>query len=224
VKRHAIFFAVALALMSSAAVLAAAGRESVRTRPDVRLGLLSMALGDWQGTIDAPTEVLPSDPAATDQISRTYRRGSETIWLSIGLYIDQTEGRRPAARALLFPGTGWTSLSEQRVTISLDGDSHRSLPATLLVKTTRDQRLAVLYWYQVGHRSVASDHWYRALAFWARLVDGKSDGALIRIAWPVAPTVDPMADLAAHRSFVQAFQRNLLVTLAQGEQVPGGGS
>ena len=47
-------------------------------------------------------------------------------------------------------------------------------------------RFAILYWYQLPGRAIASDHWYRAHLLWRRLLHGRADGALVRIAFPLA--------------------------------------
>jgi EpsI family protein len=213
-SRHALLFSIAMALLGAAAVLIAV-KPGGGMAHEAALELLPMVVGGWSGSDHVPTEVLPRDPRASEDLVRTYRAGADLVWVSIGYYPDQGEGSRPASRALLFPGRGWDTLEERAVRVPLDGNSGRSIPATLVVQTTADRRFAILYWYQVGRRSIASDHWYRATALYSRVVHGRADGALVRIAAPLSEGADPATAVAVQTRFVQALYPELLRSLVR---------
>ena len=170
-------------------------------------------LDGWSGSEGVPTNALPPDPRAVHTLAMTYRRGDQEVWASVGYYPVQAEGQRPPARQLLFPGGGWSELSEQTVQIALDTGGASTLPANLILMRTSSGRRAVLYWYQVRSRSIASDHWYRAALLYNRAVHGRADGALIRVAAAMPDATDPSAVLATQMRFVRAFHPELLRSL-----------
>lgn len=212
-RRRALFSAVALALLAIAGGL-------VLMRPDIReIPLVApfegfpTTLKGWSASSEVSHEVLAVDPRVPEQLFKTYRNGTKTVWVSVGYYPNQTEGRRPPARELLFPGRGWSTLTALPVWIPLHEQRSRSIPASLLVMRTADRQMAILYWYQVQTRSIASDHWYRALLLYNRLVHRRAEGALVRIASPVPDGTDPAAVLAGQTEFIQAFYPALLGSL-----------
>jgi len=74
-------------------------------------------------------------------------------------------------------------------------------------------KVAVVYWYQIGQTSLASDHWYRAQLLYNGLVHGRTDGALVRLASLVAKDEDTAAVLARHSEFLREFYPLLLRSL-----------
>jgi EpsI family protein len=172
-------------------------------------------LSGWSSTDSIPAGVMRPDPSAKTELIRAYQNGTQTVWVSVGYYARQGKGQRPAARKLLFPGSGWSNLSEKSTRIVLDGHPGNTIPATLVVAETGGRSLAILYWYQIGGRSVGSDHWYRALLLFNRLVHGRSDGVLIRIASPVPSAQDVAPVVAKQMEFVRLFYPELLRSLPE---------
>ncbi len=212
-RRRAFFFAAALVLLSAAGgslLLPPGDREVPLVAP---FESFPAALKGWTGSNHAPPDALPADPRAPEHLLRTYRNGAQTVWVSVGYYPSQPEGRRPPAQELLFPRRGWSTLTERPVRIPLDGRRERSIPANLLVMRTADRRVVTLYWYQIQTRSIASDHWYRAILLYNRLVHRRSDGALVRIAASAPDTVDPAAVVGGLTEFSRVFYPELLKSL-----------
>ena len=75
--------------------------------------------------------------------------------------------------------------------------------------------VAILYWYQIGRHSIGSDHGYRARLLFNRLVLGRGDGALIRVASPVPSTQDVTRVVARQMEFVRVFYPELLRSLPE---------
>jgi EpsI family protein len=126
-------------------------------------------------------------------------------WFAVGFYPNQTEGRRPATRSLVFPSSGWTDLSEETVSLPMAGPNGRALAANLVMVRRGDRRVAILYWYQLAGATIESDHFYRAQLLWNRLVHRRADGSLVRVAIPVPVAVDPSALIADHAELIRAF-------------------
>jgi EpsI family protein len=210
--RQARFSVAALVLIGAAAILLAISGRPARAVSPAWLAGFPATIAGWTATDAAPGAILPADSRAARHLSRTYEHGGRPIWVAVDYYPDQGQNQRPAARQLVFPGHGWADLSEQQVRIPLDGGSGQ-LPATLVLMRTADRTVAVLYWYQLQDRSVASDHWYRALLIWNRIVHGRGDGALVRVASAVPETSTPSEVLGQLGEFIRAFHADLLAAL-----------
>jgi len=172
---------------------------------------LPRVLGTWKAIAEEPPADIPGDTNASAQMRRTYAAGNRRLWVSVLYYARQAGRTRLPAGELLYPHSGWT---EQE--IRLDGlpvEAGAPMSANLLVTRFDRQRYAVVYWYQVGSRNIASDHFYRALVMYNRIVQQRSDAALVRVLMPV----DNEGGLAVAREqisqFVRVFQPALAGTL-----------
>ena len=213
--RRACFFLLAVGLIGATAVVSNVAREAGQGSSSIARGHIPAVLSGWSSTDRVPAGVMPPDPSAETELVRAYQNGTQTVWVSVGYYARQGEGRRPTARRLLFPSSGWSNLSEESTQIVLDGPPVGTIPATLVVVESGGRSLAILYWYQIGRRSVGSDHWYRALLLFSRLVHGRSDGALIRIVSPVPSARDVAPVVAKQMEFVRVFYPELLRSLPE---------
>ena len=175
--------------------------------------LISVAhsLGGWEEAGPPPADAMLLDPGVVSHLYRTYRRGSDTVWLSVGFYPTLASGKHPQAQKLILPAMGYVELTEEPVTIGLD---RGTLIVNQLVTRAANRPVATLYWYHVGGRSVASDHAYRALLLYDRLWRRRSDVALIRVVSPV-PGSDAGPVVAAQADFVRALYPELRRSLPE---------
>ena len=208
-------FSVAALLLIAAAGGVVLLPSGVKDAPAVSLVTFTGDIAGWRGSNHVPADVLPADEGVSEHVLRTYESGTRRVWVSVGYYPNQVEGRRPAARELLFPGRGWTELSEQTVRLPLATRPESTLPATLVVMRSDARRVGVLYWYQLQARSIGSDHWYRLMLLYNRLVHRRADGALVRVAFPIPEDAEPAAAAAGHADFIRVFQAELLRRLAR---------
>lgn len=209
-RRPVAFSVAALALLAMAAAALLVPRGVRDVAPAMPLELMPTRLAGWLGSDQGATDVLPADPGVPVHLARTYDKDGQRLWISVGYYPNQAEGRRPPARDLLFPGRGWSDLSEEVVTLPLDGGSGRSIPANLVLMRSGQRRVAILYWYQLQDHSIASDHWYRATLLYNRLIRGRAEGALVRIATAMPDGAGPQGAVAVQTEFVRAFYPELL--------------
>jgi EpsI family protein len=212
-KRHTLFSLVALALMAVTGVLVTvpAGGSDVPLRSSFE-GIPDVLPG-WTFTSQPPGDALPPDTRAPNRLFRGFERGGRPLWVSVEYFPSQDEARRSAARTLIFPGFGWSQIAERRVRLAVDAAAAGRLDANLVLMEGRGGRVAVVYWYQIGQASVASDHWYRARLLYNALVRGRTDGALVRIASPLGNNEDTTVVLARYSDFLREFYPLLLRSL-----------
>jgi len=188
-------------------VLTGAALASPRAAQDMPLPLpldsIPSVLAEWRPAAPPPDEILPRDPRAADSLGRGYTDGTRTSWVAVGYYPNQTDTRRPATGDLVYPRRGWTDLSSETVSIPRTGTS--ALAANLVLVRRGDQRVVILYWYQLPGGTIGSDHLYRARLIWNRIVHRRADGALVRVAAPVPPGGSPAQVIAQQAEFLEAF-------------------
>jgi EpsI family protein len=212
VTRSAGFFALTvgvLAVTGALLIVPSPAREVPLPAP---LDALPASFDGWVGA-DVPTSPLPVDPQGAAHLRRAYRDGAQTVWVAVSYYPHQSEGYRPPAVELLYPNRGWNWLSEETVRIPLGTVPARSIRANLVVINQRGDYLVTLYWYQVQTHSIASDHWYRVVLLYNRLVHQRAEGAFVRVAALVTDGAAVGAVVDQEKRFVQAFYPELLRSL-----------
>ena len=209
-SREAGFSCVALVLLIAAGILVAApsGVADVPLRPP--LETIPWAFPGWSATNNGPERILPLAAGTVDRLGRGFADQAGSIWVLVEYFPAQNENRRAAAGDLVYPAVGWSQLEERAVSLQVPGASGGRLNANLVVIEEGGRRYAIAYWYQIGQTAVASDHWYRARLLYNRIVHGRTDGALIRMASPVASGEDPGVVVARYAGFLGVFYPELL--------------
>ncbi|MGH7304618.1 MAG: exosortase C-terminal domain/associated protein EpsI [Candidatus Rokuibacteriota bacterium] len=206
--RRRVFFAVALALLGITGVLLQV-RPAVKDVPLAgRLETFPVTLDGWGEARRASDDLALPDLETPERLVRVFRKGSTTLSVSVGYY-----AQRPAPPALSLPSRGWGTLEQRVVSIPLDDRTGASLRANLLVLQTDDRRTTILYWYQIGSRAVASEHWYRTILFWNRFAHGQTPSAFVRIASTLDRSVDPASLLTTQGEFARALYGELIKVL-----------
>jgi EpsI family protein len=171
----------ALGLIAAAGILVAALGQRPALPPQPNLGLVPLVIAGWTGRDVPSAGPLAPDRQAVRHLVRTYERDHGITWLAVDYYGDQVEGQRAVARHLVFPPHGINEVVERTARLS----AGTGITANLVTMRRGADRFAILYWYQLPGRAIASDHWYRAHLLWRRLLHGRADGALVRIAFPL---------------------------------------
>jgi EpsI family protein len=164
-----------------AATLAAA-RFTERRNPAplaAPLSTISSQLVGWSTSAD---EKLPDRVegtlAASSYLTRGYRRGKDELDLFIAFYEQQRAGESMHSPKHCLPGGGWeiwdygsaeVPVGSQKVKINKYFIQHSG------------QRLVMLYWYQSSRRIVASEYLGKILLVKDALLEGKTDGSIVRI-------------------------------------------
>jgi EpsI family protein len=178
-NRHLLTL-MALAGLASGLVLAWSGRSTQEpTRPALDL---PRAVAGWTGSRGAPEDILPEDPRARHTTRWTYRKGGEVIWVAVGFYDSRNDPQSRPALDKIVPRRGASSLENETFSLRLPGAGAPVAPMNHLEVARGNGRLDVLYWYQLGSRSIASQYRFR-LALFLDTVLGRTERlGLVRIA------------------------------------------
>jgi EpsI family protein len=193
---------VAALLIASAAGLLQARARSEVFPPRLPLKQFPEQLGDWTGNdISIDPEVLQI-LGPGDFLLRVYQNQSDQaqpktpyVDLFIAYFRSQRAGDTIHSPQHCLPGSGWTPVENQRITLTMPG--HAPFPANRYLIAKGDSRQLVLYWFWAHNRGVASEYWAKFYLVADAIKMNRSDGALVRITSPMFP--GETADAAQQR-------------------------
>jgi exosortase D (VPLPA-CTERM-specific) len=180
-------FVLATVLIASAAIFLHARAGGEVFPPRMVLKQFPTQFGDWTSTdvdFDPDTlEVL----GPGDFLYRVYQeRGRQGyIDLFIAYFPSQRASDTIHSPQRVLPGSGWTSVENQRITLTVPG--HVPFPANRYLIAKGDSRQLVLYWFWAHDRGVASEYWAKYYLVKDSLQMNRSDAALVRITTPLSP-------------------------------------
>ena len=180
----AVFLVPAALLVQAAIVQWAASGERPPTNPD--LASFTTHLGSWNLLKEDPLAADVLETLKADRIlSRTYQRLPEGTLGGLLVVWFQTQSRgdrQPHSPQVCLPGSGWTPILRDTVTIEAAGTR---FPANRYVASYGGQRAVILYWYQSSQRAVASEWESKLWTVWDALSVKRTDIALVRLVlWP----------------------------------------
>jgi EpsI family protein len=144
-------------------------------------------LGGWN-SVDVPIEQDVLDKLGPgDFLLRLYQDPAKThyIDLFIAYFRSQRAGDTIHSPQHCLPGSGWTPVENQRVTLSLPG--HEPFPANRYLIAKGESRQLVLYWFWAHDRGVASEYWAKFYLVKDAIEMNRSDGSLVRVTTPMYP-------------------------------------
>jgi EpsI family protein len=143
------------------------------------LATISSQMDGWSATAD---EKLPGGVegalAASSYLTRAYRRGKDELSVFIAFYEQQRAGESMHSPKHCLPGGGWeiwdygsaqVPVGSQKVKINKYFIQHSG------------QRAVMLYWYQSRQRIIASEYLGKIFLVKDALLEGKTDGSIVRI-------------------------------------------
>jgi EpsI family protein len=198
------FWTVVLLLAATALLLHTRANTDVNP-PSEPLSQLPYVLAGWTGS-DQPIDQETRDVlGAGDFLSRIYTQGAqaEPISLFIGYFPTQRTGQTIHSPKHCLPGAGWVFKSSDYVDLAgADGRPHR---VGEYVIANGEMRQFVIYWYQAHGRSVASEYMAKIYMAADAMRMNRTDGALVRVITPVAPS----EDIAEARRRAEGFAMRL---------------
>ena len=212
-RRQAVHALVALALMGVAGALVAT-RASTKDVPlQMDFEAVPDSVAGWRATAWSDVAALPPDPRAPRRLTRAFEREGRPVWTMVEYYPSQESERRANARGLVIPSHAWNHVAEGRVDLPAPALPGGRLEANLVILERGPERVAIVYWYQIGQQPLASDHWYRVELLYNGIAHGRTDGALVRIASTLRSDETPEAALPRFTDFLRDFYPLLLRSL-----------
>ncbi|HLH43007.1 MAG TPA: EpsI family protein [Bryobacteraceae bacterium] len=180
-------FAAAAAILCATL---AASAFTERRRPEQLaqpLKSVPLSIADWKFAGDAP---LPPSTlkrlVPSDYISRIYSQAGKPLGLFIAYYAEQRAGESMHSPKHCLPGSGWEIWKYDSVSIPFHGSAVR---VNKYYIHQGNDRQVVLYWYQSRSRIIASEYLGKFLLMKDAALNGRTDGALVRIVVPDDPDI-----------------------------------
>ena len=121
----------------------------------------------------------------SDYLLRIYQnpQKNQYIDLFIPYFRSQRAGESPHSPQHCLPGSGWTPVENERITLTIP--SHEPFPANRYLIAKGDSRQLVIYWFWAHDRGVASEYWAKYYLVADSIKMNRSDGALVRVTTPM---------------------------------------
>lgn len=190
-RRFWLRFSLPVALIVVAGLFLQLRGSGNRPSLHARLSHFPRQVQGWQGqTIDIPPEIRKI-LGPGQFLERLYRhRGTAMpVDLFLAYFPNQRSGDTMHSPKNCLPGGGWVPIAVSHLSVAgLDG-KHFTVNRYLIAKGL--DRMLVLYWFEEQGRTVASEYWAKAYLVADAIRENRTDGALIRVATPLAPGENP---------------------------------
>jgi EpsI family protein len=147
------------------------------------------------------------DPQAESSLSRIYQAPNQVpIELFVGYRGAQYAEQRLVSPKLIFP-EGWEYVAMDEIRV--DNGGGESVDAVWLLTRKSGAKRLVLYWYQVDDMTFSSDIRHRMELARRLLVEGRTDGSVIRLASDVSDYESTDQTLDRMKRFANLLQPEL---------------
>ncbi|KDB04099.1 transmembrane exosortase [Defluviimonas sp. 20V17] len=149
--------------------------------------LFPRQVGDWSvGESARLTPDIARILAADDYISAPLTRPGtpQAVDLFVAWYRDQMTGGTHSPTVCL-PGAGWEIASLETIKVSKDLGGARPFTLKRAIIQKGVERMLVYYWYDQQGVNTASSYYAKLTLTKAKVLTGRSDGALVRLITPI---------------------------------------
>jgi exosortase D (VPLPA-CTERM-specific) len=125
---------------------------------------------------------------ADDYLSLSFENAAAPVPVEIFIawYRDQTKGGIHSPEVCL-PGGGWEMASIKPMDIGPQLGLAEPLNANQVIIQKGQQQILVYYWFDQAGKRITGDFSAKAHLLWSGIVDGRTDGALVRFTSPLLP-------------------------------------
>ncbi len=168
-----------------------------------------LELTEWKGHHRQMEAIYRNALPWTDYLLADYsKREGGTVNVFIPYFTSLYEDSYTHNPAVCLPGNGWT-IEEEAITTLPDvrSGSPSVVHVNRLVATIGGKKHVVYYWFQHKGRVIASQHMVKPVLLWNSLVEGRTDGALVRLTVGLDTVPDmTAADAALEDLSIQVMQ------------------
>jgi len=177
-------------------------RGSGQLSDQIELQDIPQQVGSWRGT-DWPMEQRVLDVLGLDAyIQRKYiDDDGRMLWLYVGYYRYQQQGKGIHSPKHCYPGAGWSMLDKGVESIYLDEDDLQAIVVNRVVFQRDGVKQVILYWFQSSNRIVHSEYAQRIYLVLDAVLFNRTDGALVKVSSPVTGNLTEV--LAQQKEFIK---------------------
>jgi EpsI family protein len=147
-------------------------------------------IGRWQGVDETLEERVLEVLGLDAYLQRRYLDpGGHMLWLYIGYYLHQRQGKGIHSPRHCYPGAGWSIVEKGVEEVRLQDPDRPGIRAHRIIFQREGTRQVVLYWFQSTDRIVHSEYAQRFYMVLDAVWKGRTDGALVKVSAPVQDDV-----------------------------------
>ncbi len=151
-----------------------------------------LSLGTWNGTPSSLEQRYIDTLRFDDYFLADYREPG-TSFLPVNFYVAYYQSQRAGTSIhspkSCIPGGGWLIDSTDTLSIQVSDSPHPLMVNEVLIKKDEVQQL-VFYWFQQRGRNLTNEYLVKWFLLWDALMQGRSDGALVRLTTMIGPGED----------------------------------
>lgn len=143
---------------------------------------------------------------------RTYLSpGKPEIWLFIGFFASPQENSQIHSPRHCYPGAGWTILSERKISITAEDDSHE---ATLLKIENGQEKHLVLYWFESADGAIPNEFALKWNQMKNSLLGRNRSTAFVRFSMKLEPEENEQAAAESLARFAASLLKSIEISMA----------
>ena len=149
--------------------------------------LFPMEIEQWKGTTTYLEPEIEQVLGADDYLLADYSPsdGELPVNFFVAYYRSQTSGSGIHSPEVCIPGGGWEVSRWTQTRISLKNGLPQTLAVNRAIIQKGEHRQLVYYWFDQRGRRMTSDYAVKFYTVWDTIMQGRSDGALIRVVTPI---------------------------------------
>ena len=161
-------------------------------------------VGAWKGDPQVLDTAIENVLKADDYYLSDYVAEGQTVNLFMTFYQKQTGGSGIHSPEVCIPGGGWEVSQWSARTVTL-GTDKSEIPVNRAIIQKDLNRQLVYYWFEQRGRRMTSDYKAKLYSIADQVTVGRSDGGLVRLVTPIAPT----ENVGAADARLQGFMNDL---------------
>ena len=170
-------------------------------------------ISGWQSTRKSMEAKFINALKFEDYLLANYSSNAGALELYIAYYESQRKGESAHSPRSCLPGAGWKITDRGLVNISYKNHVNidTQIPVSRMLVQQGDSRYLMYYWFKQRNRHITNEYLVKWYLFLDGIIKNRTDGALIRIMFPIAQH----QDISTADETVQLFLQETLPILPE---------
>ena len=180
--------------------------ERVEDIPDRQsLASFPLLIDDWHGTAKNMELKYINALKFEDYLLSNFSDERNNLEFYIAYYESQRKGESAHSPKSCLPGAGWRIADRTKAPLEyVDGlNNKRNLYINRMLVKRGDASFLTYYWFKQRQRHLANEYLVKWYLFWDALTKNRTDGALVRVIYPLRVGEDVDEGDVAVQSFLQ---------------------
>ncbi len=205
-------FTISVALLFTAALLHMVLPERSEIFPDRKnFSQFPFEISSWTSSRKTMEKKFINALKFEDYLLSNYTNDESSLELYIAYYESQRKGESAHSPRSCLPGAGWRIEDRNIIELPFDdknGES-KSIRINRMLVQRADNKYLMYYWFKQRHRNISNEYLVKWYLFWDGMTKNRTDGALIRILYPLPTNIDVNDGDETIQSFISAALPNL---------------